>query len=217
MRRCTSISAAWIVTLALHAQTRPAITAPATQPVGAAAGAAAAMPATASADPRPPAVSSETYIIGSGDTLQLTVWKEPTLSTAGVAVRPDGRISLALLGDVPAAGMSPMALSQDIADRLKKFINDPLVTVTMVAVTPKEIFLIGEIQKTGPIILTPGMTTLQAIAAAGGLSPFAKKKLYLLRKGSKGEQKIPFDYKKALKTGDAQGITLMPGDTIVVP
>ncbi len=204
-----------LLSLALQGQqTRPAITAP-TAPAAAAASTGA--PVAASADPNATTVSSETYIIGTGDTLQLNVWKEPSLSNAAVAVRPDGRISLPLLGDLPASGMTPTLLGLDIAERLKKYITDPLVTVTVIGVAPKEIFLIGEIQKTGPIILTPGMSTLQAIAAAGGLSPFAKKKLYILRKDAKGEQKIQFDYKKALKTGDGQGITLKPGDTIVVP
>lgn len=204
--------------VAARAQTRPAI-APAPQGRAAASGAASGgtatgIPLTASADPRS-SVSPDSYIIGPGDQLQVNVWKDPNLSNAGIPVRPDGRISLPLLGDVPAAGLTPMLLGRDIASRLQKYITDPLVTVTMLSMAPKEIFLIGEIQKTGPIILTPGMNPLQAIAAAGGLTPFAKKKLYVLRKGEKGDQKLNFNYKKALSNGDMQGITLMPGDTIV--
>lgn len=217
MRITCSILAVSVAVLSARAQTRPAIATPIAPPVASSASSASAAPIVASADPGTPGASTDSYIIGPGDTLQFTVWKEPTLSNGGVPVRPDGRISLPLLGDVPASGLTPMALSLDIAERLKKYINDPLVTVTMVSVIPKEIFLIGEIQKTGPIVLSAGMTPLQAIAAAGGISPYAKKKLYILRKGAKGEQKIPFDYKKALKTGDSQGITLMAGDTIVVP
>ena len=147
--------------------------------------------------------------------MSLTVWREPNLSSNGLPVRPDGRISVPLLGDVPAAGMTPMQLSKDIASRLQKFYTDPQVTITMMAVAPKEIFLIGEIGRTGPIILSPGMNVLQAIAVAGGLTPYAKKKLYILRKTEKGEQKLNFSYKKAISNGDMQGITLMPGDTIV--
>ncbi len=168
-------------------------------------------------DLRPSEVSSSSYIIGAGDTLQLNVWKEPGMSVAGVPVRPDGQISLSLLGDIPASGMTPMALGTDIASRLKKYVNDPLVTVTVLSVNPKEIFFIGEVAHTGAIVLAPGMTPLQAISAAGGLSPYAKKKLYILRKVAGKEQKIPFDYKKALTKGDEQGVTLMPGDTIVAP
>lgn len=202
------------------AQTRPAITpAPVSQANGPAngtngTGTAPAIPVTATADPRS-IVSSDSYVIGSGDQLSLTVWREPNLSSNGLPVRPDGRISVPLLGDVPAAGMTPMQLSKDIASRLQKFYTDPQVTITMMAVAPKEIFLIGEIGRTGPIILSPGMNVLQAIAVAGGLTPYAKKKLYILRKTEKGEQKLNFSYKKAISNGDMQGVTLMPGDTIV--
>jgi len=164
------------------------------------------------------AVSSSTYKIGTGDMLQLTVWKEPGMSNPSVPVRPDGMISLSLLGDIPAAGQTPMQLSTDVATRLKKYVNDPLVTVTVLGVQSKEIYLLGEIQRTGAVALTPGMTPLQAIAAAGGLSPFAKsKRIYILRKASGKESKIAFDYKKAIKNGDLQGVSLLPGDTVIVP
>ena len=202
---------------ALAQGTRRVISPPSARQTGTTAPSSSPAQGLVSADPQQPGVSSESYTIGAGDTLELNVWKEPTLSTSGIPVRPDGRISLPLLGDLPAAGMTPMALSRTVTDKLKKYINDPLVTVAVLASVPKEIFLIGEIQKTGPVILSPGMTTLQAIAAAGGLSPYAKKKLYILRKDAKGQQKLPFDYKRALRTGDGQGITLVPGDTIVVP
>ena len=186
-------------------------------PVQQAAPAAAAVP-NANVMQAGSVVSASTYIIGPGDLLQLTVWKEPGMSNASVPVRPDGMISLSLVGDVPAAGVTPMQLGTDIAGRLKKYVNDPLVTVTVLGVQTKEIYLLGEIGKTGPIGLTPGMTPLQAIASAGGLSPYAKKSsIYILRKVSGRNRKIPFDYKKAIKDGDLQGVTLLPGDTIVVP
>ena len=160
---------------------------------------------------------SASYLIGPDDVLGVTVWKEPSLS-GNVPVRPDGMISISLVGDVPAAGLTPMALGSDLADRLKKFINDPNVTITVVTVNSKHIYLLGEVQHIGSIPLTPGMTPLQAISASGGLTPFANTKhLYILR-GEQGKQeKIPFNYKKALKDGDQQGLTLSPGDTIVVP
>ncbi|RXH54591.1 polysaccharide biosynthesis/export family protein [Granulicella sibirica] len=157
------------------------------------------------------------YLIGPDDVLGITVWKEPSLS-GNVPVRPDGMISISLIGDVPAAGLTPMALGADLADRLKKFINDPNVTITVATVNSKHIYLLGEVQHVGSIPLTPGLTPLQAISASGGLTPFANTKhLYILR-GEQGKQeKIPFNYKKALKDGDQQGLTLSPGDTIVVP
>jgi polysaccharide export outer membrane protein len=162
-------------------------------------------------------VDNSTYIIGAEDGLTITVWREPTLS-GSFPVRPDGMISLVLLGDVPAAGLTPMQLGKNIEERLKKFIQDPSVAVGVSAVNSKRIFLIGEIGRVGPMALTPGMTPLQAISAAGGLSTFAnQKRIYILR-GAQGKQvKIPFNYKQALRGDTTQLITLQPGDTIVVP
>ncbi len=145
------------------------------------------------------------------------VWREPGLS-GSFPVRPDGMISLALIGDLQASGFTPMHLSEDVAQRLKKFVNDPSVTVTVLGVHPKEIFLLGEVSRVGALPLTDDMTPLQAISAAGGLSPFAKaKRIYILRTEQGRQRKIPFDYKKAIKDGNQQGVSLSPGDTIVVP
>jgi polysaccharide export outer membrane protein len=144
------------------------------------------------------------------------VWKEPTLSGT-VPVRPDGMISMVLVGDLKAAGMTPMALSADISQRLKKYIQDPVVTVVVLGVNSQRIFTVGEVAHVGPIMMTPGMTVLQAIVAAGGLTQFANsKKIYILRSVAGKQEKLPFNYKLALK-GDNQGIALLPGDTIVVP
>jgi polysaccharide export outer membrane protein len=157
------------------------------------------------------------YIIGPEDTLQVTVWKEPTLS-ASVPVRPDGRISLVLLGDLQAAGMTPMQLAADITQRLKKYIQDPSVSVVVLAVNSQRIFIIGEVGHVGAVAMTAGMTPLQAIAAAGGLSAFANSKhIYILRGTGTKQQKIPFNYKQALKGDSKQDVSLLPGDTIVVP
>ncbi|MEO6815130.1 MAG: polysaccharide biosynthesis/export family protein [Edaphobacter sp.] len=157
------------------------------------------------------------YIIGSEDSLQITVWKEPTLSGT-VPVRPDGRISIVLLGDLQAAGITPMHLAADITERLKKYVQDPIVSVVVLAVNSQRIFMIGEVGHVGALSMTPGMTPLQAIAAAGGLSPFAhSKRIYILRGTGAAQKKIPFDYKKALKGDNKQDVSLEPGDTIVVP
>ena len=117
-------------------------------------------------------IDASHYIIGPEDSLQVTVWKEPTLSGT-FPVRPDGMISLVLVGDLPAAGMTPMALSNDISQRLKKYIQDPVVTVVVLGVNSQRIFMVGEVGHVGPVMLTPGMTPLQAIVTAGGLSQFA--------------------------------------------
>ncbi|WP_263367321.1 polysaccharide biosynthesis/export family protein [Edaphobacter bradus] len=180
----------------------------------------------AAAAPAPPAANKpvqsaladpSTYVIGSEDVLQVTVWREPTLSGT-IPVRPDGMISLVLVGDMPAAGRTPMQLAGDISVRLKKYVQDPSVSVVVTAVNSQRIFLIGEVGHVGPVPLTAGMSPLQAISAAGGLTPFANSKhIYILRGAQGKQQKIPFNYKAALKGDSHQDITLLPGDTIVVP
>lgn len=173
--------------------------------------AAVSLPTTGSADVPP------TYVIGPDDSIVVNVWKEQGLSGT-LPVRPDGMISLPLVGDLQAAGFTPMQLAQDIAAKLKKYVNDPNVTVTVTGVNSKRIYMLGEIGHMGPLPLTAGLTPLDAIATAGGPSPYANaKKIYILRSVNGKQVRIPFDYKKALKTGDQQGVTLMPGDKIVVP
>ncbi len=157
-----------------------------------------------------------TYVIGPEDSINVNVWKEPNF-TSSLPVRPDGMITLPLVGDIPAAGRTPMQLAADLTEALKKFITDPTVTVSVLAINSKRVYFYGEgIGKPGPLTLTPAMTILQAIDSAGGLSPYAnKKKIYVLRDVQGKRQKISFDYSKALKTGDS--FLLLPGDMIVVP
>ncbi len=170
--------------------------------------------------PLPPATRTNVapdYAIGPSDSLEINVWKEPTLS-GPQPVRPDGMISMSLVGDLQAAGLTPMQLGTAIAARLKHYINDPLVTVTVLGVNSKKIFLLGEIGKPGELPLLPDMNPLQAIASSGGLSPYANaRKIYILRNVGGKQQRIAFDYKKAIKDGNLQGVTLVSGDTIVVP
>ena len=173
--------------------------------------------ATPQVDPAVPDTDASRYIIGADDSLQVTVWQEPSLSGT-FPVRPDGMISLVLIGDIPAAGVTPMHLAHDITVKLKKFIQDPVVSVVVAAVKSQRIYLVGEIQHAGPIELSPGMTPLQAIAEAGGLTPYTSgKHIYILR-GPQGKQtKIPFNYRLALKGDNRQDVALLAGDTIVVP
>ena len=180
--------------------------------------AAPSAPVADAGGPRPvPAAASSDYVIGPGDSLEISVWKEPNVSGT-LPVRPDGMISLPLVGDIQASGLTPALLTASITDHLKKSIIDPLVTVTVLGVKSKNVFLIGEIGKPGELPLTPGLTPLQAIASAGGLTQFANgKRIYILRGTAAKQQKIPFDYKKAIRDGNLQGVTLLPGDTIVVP
>lgn len=157
-----------------------------------------------------------TYVIGPEDSINVNVWKEPNF-TSSLPVRPDGMITLPLLGDIPAAGRTPAQLAADLTELLKKYITDPNVTVSVLAINSKRVYFYGEgIGKPGPLTLTPAMTILQAIDSAGGLSAYAnKKKIYVLRDVQGKRQRIPFDYGKALKTGDS--FLLLPGDMIVVP
>ena len=191
---------------------------PVTTGLGAAAQSSAApsgaLPNTSGA---PAAVDSTHYIIGPDDVLQITVWREPTLS-GSLPVRPDGMISMVLLGDLPAAGLTPTALGRNISERLHKYVQDPSVTVQVMGINSQKVYLIGEVTHVGAIPLTADMSPLKAIAAAGGLSPFANSKhIYILRGSGARQQKIPFNYKQALKGEDRQPLVLQPGDTIVIP
>jgi polysaccharide export outer membrane protein len=174
---------------------------------------APAMPAAAT----PAGVNNETYVIGPQDVVSVSVWKEADLSGA-LPVRPDGKISMPLLHDVQAAGFTPMELAADISSKLKKFVQDPQVSVVVTAINSQRIFILGEVGHAGPLPLNAGMTALQAIATAGGVTPFAnQKKIYILRSENGAAQKLPFNYKKAIKGDERQNIMLKSGDTIVVP
>ncbi len=161
--------------------------------------------------------ASDSYVIGGNDVLAITVWKEPTLS-GSVLVRPDGMISMPLVGDVQAAGLTPLHLADQITAKLKKFVQDPNVSVVVAAIHSKVIYMIGEVGRTGPLEMTPNMTLLEAISSAGGLSEFAnKKKIYILRDVGGKRQKIPVRYKEALAGNRALDLPLEPGDTVVIP
>jgi polysaccharide export outer membrane protein len=178
---------------------------------------AVSKPAEAVAMAAPAASSSDSYVIGPSDVLTITVWKEPTLS-GNMLVRPDGMISLALLGDVQAAGLTPLQLADQIATKLKKYIQEPNVSVVISQIHSKVVYLLGEVVKRGPVEMTPGMTLLEAVSSAGGLTDFANsKKMYILRNEAGARTKIPVNYKQALKGDPATNVVLKPGDTIVIP
>jgi polysaccharide export outer membrane protein len=184
-------------------------------------GAGAAKPEKAAAsEARTEAAASAVpsdYVIGADDTLHITVWKEPDMSVT-LPVRPDGKISIPLLNDVQAAGMTPMQLGASITEKLKKYIADPRVTVVVTAMNSQRIYVLGEVTHTGAMALLPHMTVLQALASAG-FTQFANlKAIYLLRTENGQETKVRFNYKEAIKGhGTQQNIMLKPGDTLVVP
>jgi polysaccharide export outer membrane protein len=156
------------------------------------------------------------YVIGPEDVLHVAVWKEAEL-TATLPVRPDGKISLPLLNDVQAAGMTPQQLGESLTVKLKKYIADPRVTVVVTTINSKRIYVNGEVLHSGPMPMLPNMTVLQALSTAG-LNQFAKTKgIYVLRTENGKQQKLPVNYRKLLKGEIAQNYLLQTGDTIVVP
>lgn len=169
--------------------------------------------------PDPPAVVDPEYRIGVGDQLMITVWKEPEMS-GNVVVRSDGMITLPLLNDIRVLGLKPTPdLQQLLTEKLKPFVSDPQVTVTVQGSRSRKVYLMGKAVKQGEFMLEGDETVLQLLAIAGGITPFAKgDSIYILRK-DKGQQiKIPFHYKKALKgRSQYEDVILKPGDIIVVP
>jgi polysaccharide export outer membrane protein len=158
------------------------------------------------------------YKIGLEDVLQIDVWKEPEI-TRTVPVRPDGKITLPLLNDVQAAGLTPMELAGVIREGLKKYINEPQVTVSISAINSRRVYVTGEVTKPGAFALLPGMTVLQALTSAGGLTQFAKtKSIYVLRTEDGKQVKHSFNYKDVVSGKKPEdNIQLRAGDTIVVP
>ena len=170
---------------------------------------------TANAPPSSPA--GPEYVIGPEDVLLISVWKEADL-TATLPVRPDGKISLPLLSDVQAAGLTPIQLAESVTEKLKKYIADPRVTVVVTQINSKRIYMVGEVAHTGPMPMLPNMTALQALSSAG-LTQFANTKgIYILRMENGKQQKMPVNYRKLVKGEQMeQNYLLQPGDTIVVP
>jgi polysaccharide biosynthesis/export protein len=169
------------------------------------------------AQSEPVSVAGPDYVIGADDMLHISVWKEPDL-TETLPVRPDGKISMPLLNDVVAAGLTPGELADSINIKLKKYISDPRVTVVVTAMNSQKIYVMGEVTHTGPMALQPKMTVLQALATAG-FTQFANTKgIYVLRMDNGKQQKIPVNYRALIK-GEAidQNLVLKPGDTVVVP
>ena len=161
--------------------------------------------------------TNASYVIGPDDQLHVSVWKEPDLTNT-MPVRADGMISLPLLNDVQAAGLTPMQLAASISDKLKKYITEPHVTVEVTQMNSQRIYVMGEVLHPGAMNRTPDMTVLQALASAG-FTQFANTKgIYVLRTESGKQSKLPVNYKKLVKGEDMQqNYVLKPGDTIVVP
>jgi polysaccharide export outer membrane protein len=157
--------------------------------------------------------NSETYKIGVGDELNVAVWHEPEVSGQH-AVRPDGIITLPFLNEVYVAGKTTAEIRDMLTEKLKPYVTEPQVTVSIQSINSRKVYAIGNIGHSGAFPLIEPTSVLELIAQCGGLAQFAKgNKIYILR----GQQRIPFDYKKAVKGDPSQHVMLMPGDMVVVP
>lgn len=158
------------------------------------------------------------YVIGPGDVLQLFVWKEPEL-TKDVTVRLDGRITVSLLGDVQAAGRTPQKLSDEIRQRLGRFLEAPQVALAVGQANSSRFYVIGQVLKPGEFPLTGRTSLVQGLALAGGFKEFAKTDSIVIIREKEGSQVFLSANYKRLEAGRdiSQNITLRPGDTIVVP
>ncbi len=160
----------------------------------------------------------DSFVIGNDDVLAINVWKEPDISRS-IPVRSDGKISLPLVGEVQAAGLTPLKLEKDIAEKLKSYISEPEVTVMVQQVNSQKFNILGQVNKPGSYVIANSPTVLDALALAGGFRDFAKKKsIYVLRHGPSGEVRLAFNYKDVSEGKNmSQNVKLQPGDTIIVP
>jgi polysaccharide export outer membrane protein len=159
-------------------------------------------------------VDPSSYIIGPEDQLRVRVWREPDVS-GDVTVRPDGKITLPLIGELQAAGRTPQALAQTVTEKLSEFLNRPEVMVEVRAVRSKKYYITGQVNKTGAFPLTVPTTVLEALSGAGGFQPWAKKKKIVILRGNK---RFKFNYNEVIEGKHLeQNIYLENGDHIIVP
>lgn len=164
------------------------------------------------------------YAIGVGDVIEISVWKSPELSVS-VPVRPDGRVSVPLLGDIQAAGLTPLALKEQLAADFKKYVTAPEVSVVIKEINSRKVFVTGEVKTPGAFDLQPRAKLMQILAMAGGLTPYSKGKVIVLRdsreskdKGGNPEKRFEIELKTIISGKRPQdNIILQPGDTLVFP
>ena len=184
------------------------------------------VPAPASTPPKPPAAvtvptgvsTPADYVIGPDDVLAVVFWREKDMSSE-VAVRPDGKISLPLLNDVQAAGLTPEQLRVALTEAASKFVEEPTVSVVVKTINSRKVFVTGQVNKPGPYPLSGPSTVLQMISTAGGLLEYANAKNILIMRTENGKPvSFKFNYKDVSKGKNLkQNIELKPGDTIIVP
>lgn len=163
--------------------------------------------------------NDEHFLIGNSDFLSVNVWREPEISRS-FPVRSDGKISLPLVGEVQAAGRTPLQLEIEITGKLRSYITDPQVTVIVQQINSEKFNILGQVGRPGTYPLNARTTVLDAIAGAGGFRDFAKRKgIYILREDAQGKQaRLPFNYKSVIEGKHfEQNVEIRPNDTIVVP
>ena len=177
------------------------------------------MPTVLCSDARAEQITSgPDYSLGPEDVLEISVWKDEAL-TKQVVVRPDGWLSFPLIGDVLAAGRTVEELRQEIKDRIKSFVPDAPVTVMVLQVGSRKVFVVGKVAQPGVYVMGAPMRVMQALAMAGGTTTFADTDdILIIRKDQNSQKTYTFNYSSVAKGKDLeQNINLMPGDTIVVP
>ena len=163
-------------------------------------------------------VGSSGYFVGPEDVLEISVWKEESLKRE-VLIRPDGKLSFPLIGDIQAAGKTPDQLRREIAEWLGKYIPEPIVTVVVIKVAAYKIYVLGQVKKAGQYTVGHRLNVIQALALAGGLTPYAAENdIKILRRNDGKEVAIPFEY-AAINEGHKleQNIILKSGDVVMVP
>lgn len=167
-------------------------------------------PLTAASEP-------DVYRVGYSDVLGISLWREPEVSVPSVEVRADGKITVPLVKEVYVLGLTVPEVEAELTRKFRRYINNPVVTVIVRQVNSRKVFLLGGVPQQGQMQLEPGMSVLQAVAKAGGLTDYAKKKkIYIVREIGGQRQKIPYDY-KAVIAGESEDLLLRPGDMIVIP
>jgi len=160
----------------------------------------------------------DNYLLGPGDLVQVVVWKNEEVS-GNFRIRPDGKFSMPLIGDILAEGSTTDGVSMQVEQKLKLFIESPFVSTIVLETKSNRIYILGEIKNPGTYSIDGSLTVLQALALAGGFTPFANKdKMILVRGIGKGQRNIPISYSRILRTpGEENNPTLERGDTLVVP
>jgi polysaccharide biosynthesis/export protein len=170
------------------------------------------------AAPAPAGPPLEAYTVKPGDVLSIAVWKEPDLQ-GPVLVRPDGSFSFPLAGQIDARNKTVAELQQTVTDKLKKFISDPVVTVSIAEVKGNKVYVLGQVNKPGEFIVNPRVDVMQALSMAGGTTAFASLgEIVILRRSDAGQQALPFRYADVARGRNLQqNIQLQAGDVVVVP